>query len=169
MLNCEIAGAMQRVRFPFSDEASSHHPINHGTKSALYPCKGFADHAESSPTLLTKKTIFKAMGYESKLPTIFDFVKHNPMMTATQISMATGINELTVHRHLTGGRGKINEDLFIRKKVNSKRNDADRVRGTFHYLYSINPKPKPETKNLVNAKRGLTQTQLDNFIFGARP
>ena len=107
---------------------------------------------------------------ESKLPAIYDFVKRNPKVTAAQISQATGINELTIHRHLTGGRKKINEDLFIREKVNGKRVDAgNRIRGTFHYLYSINPDPKPSTKTVLRQKRGFKPSQLNNFIFGVRP
>jgi predicted transcriptional regulator len=107
------------------------------------------------------------MGYESQLPAIFDFVKRNPKMTATQISRATGINELTVHRHLTGGRGKINQGLFIREKVIGKRIDkGNRVRGTFHYLYSVNPKPEQKVKEIVKEKRGFKPSQLNNFIFG---
>lgn len=109
----------------------------------------------------------KQMAQESKLPIIFDFVKKNPNMTATQISQLTGIDALTVHRHLTGGRGKINDGLFIREKVTGQRVDpGGRIRGTFHFIYSINPNPKPESKSLVNKKRGFKHGQLNNFIFG---
>lgn len=111
------------------------------------------------------------MGNESTLLIIVDYVKANPMQTAAQISQATGINLLTVHRQLSGGYKKISAGTFTRVKATRALppNKDGRIRGSFCYLYSINPKPKPETKNLVNAKRGLTQTQLDNFIFGARP
>lgn len=120
----------------------------------------------AQPDVASGPTNLKKMAHESKLPIIFDFVKKNPNMTATQISQLTGIDALTVHRHLTGGRGKINEGLFIRAKVTAQRVDpGGRIRGTFHFIYSINPNPKPESKLLVNQKRGFKPAQLNNFIF----
>ncbi len=111
------------------------------------------------------------MGNESTLSIIVDYVKTNPMQTATQISKATGLNLLTVHRQLSGGYKKISVGTFIRVKETRQLppNKDGRIRGSFCYLYSINPNQKPEAKNLVNVKRGLTQAQLNNFIFGARP
>lgn len=88
-------------------------------------------------------------------------------MTATQISKATGINELTVHRHLSGGRGKLTNGLFERIKICKKRIDAgERVRGSYHYLYSISSNIKQEPKKIA-LKKVIKRDPITAALFGA--
>ena len=106
------------------------------------------------------------MKNESKFPVIYEYVKNNPMKTATQIAIATGINELTCHRHLSGGRGKLSNGMFIRKKVNAKRIDAgNRIRGTYHYLYSISPNFKQEPKKIA-PKKVIKRDPITEAFYG---
>lgn len=106
------------------------------------------------------------MKNESKFPVIYEYVKNNPMKTATQIAIATGINELTCHRHLSGGRGKLSNGMFIREKVNAKRIDAgNRIRGTYHYLYSINPEAKQPPKR-INQRKVTQRDAITAAWFG---
>ena len=103
---------------------------------------------------------------DSKLSLVFDYVKENPMKTATQIAIAIGINELTAHRHLSGGRGRLTNGLFERVKVCKKRIDkGGRVRGSYHYLYSISSNIKQEPKK-VALKKVIKRDPITEALYG---
>ena len=106
------------------------------------------------------------MGNPSTLSLIFDYVKANPMQTATQISQATGLNELTVHRQLSGGYKKISAGTFLRKKVTRSLppNKDGRIRGSFCYLYFVNPNQNTEVKKVV--KKSLQRDPITAALFG---
>jgi hypothetical protein len=108
------------------------------------------------------------MGNASTLSIILDYVKSNPMQTATQISRATGINLLTVHRQLSGGYKKISAGTFTRVKVTRALppNKDGRIRGSFCYLYSVNPNYKKESKEIV-PKKAINRDPITSAWFGA--
>jgi protein tyrosine/serine phosphatase len=104
----------------------------------------------------------------SKAQPIIDFVRANQPVTANEVAAGTGIHLLTIHRYLSGGRGKLSNDLFTRVKVNTKRIDpGNRVRGCYHYLYSLNEQKKPvfEPKKQIK-KIVINRDPITSALFG---
>lgn len=108
------------------------------------------------------------MGHESTLPIIFDYVKNNPKKTASEISDATGLNLLTVHRHLSGGYKKISAGTFIREKETRclPPHKDGRIRGSFCYRYSVNPN-KNSAKSDIEKKKVFVRDPITAALFGA--
>lgn len=109
------------------------------------------------------------MGNASTLSIIVDYVKSNPMNTATQISQATGLNLLTVHRQLSGGYKKISAGTFTRVKATRALppHKDGRIRGSFCYLYSVNPNYKKESKE-IHPKKMINRDPITAALFGTR-
>lgn len=105
----------------------------------------------------------------SKAQFIIDFVRANQPVTANQVAAGTGIHLLTIHRYLSGGRGKLSNDLFTRVKVNTKRIDpGNRVRGCYHYLYSLNEQKKPVFELQKEIKKVIVKRDpITAALFGA--
>lgn len=91
--------------------------------------------------------------------------KHQPI-AALDVARIAGVDPLTAHRYLSGGRGKMTNGQFKRVKVNSKRIDPDgRVRGVYKYLYSINEIPK-QTLKQVHKKLNVKRDPLIAAMYG---
>lgn len=97
---------------------------------------------------------------------VIDFVKQNQPVSAKEVSEATGLHKLTVHRHLTGGRGKMTNGLFIREKVTKKvAHQNGRIRGSYYYVYLINPEMKP-TPRIQPKKAEIKRDPITAALFG---
>lgn len=105
----------------------------------------------------------------SKAQPIIDFVRKNQPVTAKEVAAGTGIHLLTIHRYLSGGRGKLSNGLFTRVKVNTKRIDpGNRVRGSYHYLYSLNEIQKPVFNTQKQIKKvAIKRDPITSALFGA--
>jgi hypothetical protein len=102
----------------------------------------------------------------SKLPVIFDYVKNNPKKTALEISEATGLNLLTVHRQLSGGYKKISVGTFVREKETRSLppHKDGRIRGSFCYRYSVNEN-KNDGQNAAK-KKVFVRDPITAALFG---
>ncbi|MBU3639988.1 hypothetical protein [Polynucleobacter sp. AP-RePozz3-80-G7] len=103
---------------------------------------------------------------------VIDFVKHNQPVSAQQVSEATGLHKLTVHRHLNGGRGKMTNGIFIREKATKKVvHPGGRIRGAFHYVYFINPSiqpiPRMKPKQVVIKRDPITAALFGSVMIAA--
>jgi len=108
---------------------------------------------------------------ESVFNIVYEYVKLNPNQSVIDIAKNTGINELTVHRHLNGGRSKEHHVVFLRVKSTKKLMHPDGVvRGSYIYLYSINPiKSKyitRSTKKQSNKSPKFVRDPITAALFG---
>lgn len=113
------------------------------------------------------------MGNQSTLFQILAYVKENSRQSANQISQATGLNLLTVHRQLNGGYKQISAGTFIREKSTRAlpANKDGRVRGSYCWLYSVNPNISKnvalKTLPTTSKKKEIQRDPITAALFGA--
>lgn len=102
---------------------------------------------------------------------IYDYVKANPKKSVAEISTATGLKNLTVHRYLKGGRAVHQLGIFARERITYQlppdKNGI--VRGGYCFLYSLNPHyepPKPIPTNYKERSYPIYMDPITAALFG---
>jgi hypothetical protein len=99
---------------------------------------------------------------------IYEYVKHHPKKTATEISQATGIKSLSVQRYLNSSRLKYKIMMFERVKVTRKlRHEDGKIRGSYCFLYSIHHNYEPDSPVVLDvpAPNKFVRDQITAALF----